>query len=234
MLWMSKRTLDYVIDRTIPPGVRCTIELDPAVYTRPGAIKGKVVSPAAPREDNGTYWGYQTRMASSIEKVFSECPYEKGYDLKIGTSERGDKNVEAANFKVPQYTHSLIVFGGVAGIEECVDADEAIKVPGSQSRALFDVWLNTCPFQGSRTIRTEEAVMISLSKLSPFLTKSGRDKPVEDNNSDKSDVEFSDDSPSDESSDEEDGAGEKAEPTKGGDGSTSSESDSSSSSEDSD
>ncbi len=39
-----------------------------------------------------------------------------------------------------------------------------------------DVWfrgntcrLNTCPFQGSRTIRTEEAIIISLSRLSPVL-----------------------------------------------------------------
>ena len=29
--------------------------------------------------------------------------------------------------------------------------------------------LNTCPFQGSRTIRTEEAIIISLSRLNPFL-----------------------------------------------------------------
>jgi Putative RNA methyltransferase len=29
--------------------------------------------------------------------------------------------------------------------------------------------VNVCPFQGSRTIRTEEAVLISLAKLSPHL-----------------------------------------------------------------
>jgi Putative RNA methyltransferase len=86
----------------------------------------------------------------------------------------------------------------VAGIEECVDADESIKVPGSQSRSLFDVWLNVCPYQGSRTIRTEEAVMISLAKLSPVLMKSTRNKPLEDD--EEEDVEFSDAAPSEESS----------------------------------
>jgi predicted SPOUT superfamily RNA methylase MTH1 len=31
--------------------------------------------------------------------------------------------------------------------------------------SLFDIYLNTCPGQGSRTIRTEEAVLISLQYL---------------------------------------------------------------------
>ena len=80
------------------------------------------------------------RIANSINDVFDGCPFDKGYDLKIGTSERGDRSVEEKNFNVPKFEHSLIVFGGVAGIEECVDADETIKLPGSQSKKLFDMW----------------------------------------------------------------------------------------------
>lgn len=57
--------------------------------------------------------------------------------------------------------------------------------------------LNTCPFQGSRTIRTEEAVLISLSQLSRALAASARVKEI---NEEKLDVEFSDGSPSEESS----------------------------------
>jgi methyltransferase len=153
-------------------------------------------------------------MASSIREVLESCPYPLGkYDLKIGTSERGDRSVEDTKFNLPpSYQHSLIVFGGIAGIEECVDADESIKVSGSQSRTLFDVWLNICPYQGSRTIRTEEAVMIGLAKLSPFLTKSALDKPFEVAKEEEEgeqvamerqdDVEFSDETPSEESSEE--------------------------------
>ncbi|KAG7373792.1 putative RNA methyltransferase [Nitzschia inconspicua] len=189
------------IDRKISPGVRCTVELDKSAYTKPGQIHGTVVSPSAPREDDGTYWGYTTRLATSIHDVFESCPYEAGYDLKIGTSERGDKSVEDAKFGIPKFEHSLIVFGGVAGIEECVDADESLKVSGSHSRTLFDVWLNVCPYQGSRTIRTEEAVIISLAKLSPYLLKSAHDKPLDE---DEPDVEFSDASPSSEESSDED------------------------------
>lgn len=165
------------------------------------------MSPSTPREDNGTYWGYQTRLATSINDVFN-CPFnavDGKYDLKIGTSERGDKSVETKSFGLPKYRHSLIVFGGVAGIEECVDADESIKLPGSQSSKLFDVWLNTCPFQGSRTIRTEEAVMISLAALNSSLTKSAYDKPPEPPVTlDEDPIEFSDDDPSEESSSSDD------------------------------
>lgn len=121
-------------------GIRCTVKIDPVLYRKVGAIKGVVVSPAAPREHDGTYWGYTTRLAGSINEVFDNCPYEGGYDLKIGTSERGDTSVEEKSFKLPVYNHTLIVFGGVAGIEECVDADESIKLPGSQSKKLFDMW----------------------------------------------------------------------------------------------
>jgi len=171
------------IDRVLTPGIRCTVQMDMKSYGTPGKkhLKGKVVSPSAPREHDGTYWGYSVRMASSIKSIFDEAPYESGYDLKIGTSERGDLSVddelfkEKINNKIEQisssssFQHALIVLGGVAGIEECVDADETINISGNDSRSLFDLWLNICEYQGSRTIRTEEAVLIGLSRLCPFL-----------------------------------------------------------------
>ena len=122
------------IDTRLTPDIRCTVQIDS--YT---ASRGKVVSPSAPREDNGTYWGYTTRLASSIHAVFDECPFGQ-YDLKIGTSERGDTSLERKDFELPAFKHALIVFGGVAGIEECVDADETMKLPGSESKRLFDLW----------------------------------------------------------------------------------------------
>jgi predicted SPOUT superfamily RNA methylase MTH1 len=50
----------------------------------------------------------------------------------------------------------LVVFGGLQGLEASVDADQNLEVadPG----VLFDLYLNTCPNQGSRTIRTEVSV----------------------------------------------------------------------------
>ena len=127
------------IDRVLTPGIRCTVEMDVKTYAPGQQPKGKVVSPSAPRQDNGTYWGYTTRMASSLKEALDECPYGQ-YDLKIGTSERGDMTVDGKSFSLPTFRHAIVVFGGVAGIEECVDADENMKIPGSQSKKLFDLW----------------------------------------------------------------------------------------------
>ncbi|TQD90294.1 hypothetical protein C1H46_024122 [Malus baccata] len=58
------------------------------------------------------------------------------------------------------YRHLLIAFGGLAGLEESVEEDANLKA--KNVREVFDLYLNTCPHQGSRTIRTEEAILISL------------------------------------------------------------------------
>lgn len=57
--------------------------------------------------------------------------------------------------------------------------------------------MNTCPYQGSRTVRTEEAVLISLAQLSLPLANSAHHKQIVE---ETPEVEFSDASPSDESS----------------------------------
>ena len=67
--------------------------------------------------------------------------------------------------------------------------------------------VNTCPFQGSRTIRSEEAVLISLARFRPHIFKNKEPSKVlsDDASSTNSklatvDVKFSDSEPSDESS----------------------------------
>lgn len=49
--------------------------------------------------------------------------------------------------------HALVVFGGLQGLEAGVDADPNLEV--AEPSVLFDRYVNTCPKQGSRTIRTE-------------------------------------------------------------------------------
>ena len=99
------------------------------------------------------------------------------------------------------------MFGGVAGIEECVDADESMALSGEDSKKLFDVWVNVCPYQGSRTIRSEEAVFITLARLSPYIAKNGLSsesaKKGKQSVEKTEDVEFSDEEVSEESSEEE-------------------------------
>ena len=51
--------------------------------------KGTVVAPSAPKTEAGLYWGYATRLAANLSAVFTQSPYDGGYDLIIGTSEHG-------------------------------------------------------------------------------------------------------------------------------------------------
>lgn len=126
--------------------------------------KGTVVSSQHPRAVSGLYWGYSVRLASCLSAVFSECPFKEGYDLSIGTSERGSSVDQVA---LPSFRHALVVFGGLEGLEAGVDVDPNLEV--TDPSVLFDFYLNTCPSQGSRTIRTEEALLISLSALRPHI-----------------------------------------------------------------
>ncbi|KAF1329481.1 hypothetical protein FI667_g5774, partial [Globisporangium splendens] len=165
---------EVVVDKRIQTGIRVTVKIDAATKDHKKKMMGKLVSSAEPREQLGVYWGYTSRFASSLSNVWQDSPFKGGYDLKIGTSERGHVSVDDAGFKLPAFRHALVVFGGVAGIEECVNADETIPVSGEDSHSLFDMWVNTCPAQGSRTIRSEEAVLISLASLRQHLTLSGK------------------------------------------------------------
>lgn len=59
------------------------------------------MSPSAPRTEQGLYWGYSVRLAPSFGAVFTQSPYVEGYDITIGTSERGTSvdDLELPNFR---------------------------------------------------------------------------------------------------------------------------------------
>lgn len=154
------------INKVLQPYVRVTVKMDNECVSKK-CLKGTVVSPNIPRTISGIYWGYQVRLAGSLSGIFENCPFGETYDLTIGTSERG-KNVDEVSIK--QFNHLLVVFGGVQGLEESLQNDdkfEDIKDP----KLLFDMYLNTCPCQGSGTIRTEEAVLITMSALRPLISQ---------------------------------------------------------------
>jgi predicted SPOUT superfamily RNA methylase MTH1 len=87
---------DVVLDRRIQPNVRVTVKLDPSTRHQ-RVIRGSAVSNREPREKHGTYWGYSVRMASGLQSLLDECPFEGGYDLTIGTSERCARHFAAAS-----------------------------------------------------------------------------------------------------------------------------------------
>ncbi|XP_075375478.1 28S rRNA (uridine-N(3))-methyltransferase isoform X2 [Mycteria americana] len=152
------------IDRQLNAGLRVTVRLEEPQKSEAKVRKGTVVSSHHPRTVSGLYWGYSVRLASCLSAVFSECPFKEGYNLSIGTSERGSSVDQAT---LPSFRHALVVFGGLEGLEAGVDVDPNLEV--TDPSVLFDFYLNTCPSQGSRTIRTEEALLISLSALRPHI-----------------------------------------------------------------
>ncbi|PSS33881.1 Methyltransferase [Actinidia chinensis var. chinensis] len=152
---LSKNVL---IDKVLEPGVRVTVAMG-TNRNLDADLPRQVVSSSKPREEVGMYWGYKVRYASSISSVFKDSPYKGGYDHLIGTSEHGGFT-KSSELTLPSFRHLLIAFGGLAGLEESIEEDSNLK--GKEAQEIFDSYLNVCPNQGSRTIRTEEAIFISL------------------------------------------------------------------------
>ncbi|XP_059615392.1 putative methyltransferase C9orf114 homolog [Phlebotomus argentipes] len=153
---------DAYVEETLTPGIRVTVKLSDQKEGK--KVRAAVVSPALPRQETGVYWGYSVRIAETISQVFSQSPYEDGYDLTIGTSDRGTKIQDVQELS---FNHALVVFGGVMGIEYALENDNQLSTTAAE--LLFDHYINTAPKQGSRTIRTEEAVLISLAGLQDKL-----------------------------------------------------------------
>ncbi|KAH8581939.1 SPOUT methylase [Cryptosporidium sp. chipmunk genotype I] len=142
---------------------------------------GKLVEDSAPYSKKGIYWGYKVRPANSLKSVFSDSEYEGGYDLKIGTSERGepvDNNFtlfyKGKDPKSQSFKHILIVFGGLGGLEDVLSDPQCSLDKVKDPSSLFDMYINICPEQRSRTIRTEEALGLTLALLRPHLLENNK------------------------------------------------------------
>jgi methyltransferase len=67
--------------------------------------------------------------------------------------------------------HYLLVFGGAQGLEGCVEADESLSTIAAHADTLFDVYWNALPSNGARAVRTEEELLVSLSKVSGIIQR---------------------------------------------------------------
>ncbi len=163
---------------SIPPNTRVTLKFADEAESNDSQPTAHAVSPTLPREERGYYWGYNVRIAPSLSAVFTECPFPGGYDVTFGTSERGTPLsvlTHSPQSKIPQFNHMLIAFGGVAGLEAALKADAELSGMGVKKvEDLFDFWVDLCPGQGSRTVRTEEAVWLGLMGLRDVVLKKGR------------------------------------------------------------
>ncbi|KAK6439267.1 hypothetical protein LTR95_004523 [Oleoguttula sp. CCFEE 5521] len=159
-------------------GTRVTVKLEEQLQVdTTKEPRGIAVSPDLPREEGGYYWGYSVRQVSSLGAVFTECAYDGGYDISIGTSERRQpvntlSDSASSNHVPASWQHLIVVFGGVAGLEKALSADSELLQAGvTEVKDVFDRWVNLVVGQGSRTIRTEEAVWIGLTELRALMAE---------------------------------------------------------------
>ena len=183
---------EVIVDRVIQENVRVTVQLDCDdlrilamksdrdkngsnkynKFQKSKPLRGKIVSPSEPRTKSGLYWGYTVRIAASLFDVLNTCPFDDGYDLKIGTSENGTSvDVTGPEMTSKNFKHALIVFGGLKGLESVFESDTKSQNSVDNVSELFDNYINVCPNQGSNTIRTEEAILVALSAFRPYLFK---------------------------------------------------------------
>ncbi|XP_072955057.1 uncharacterized protein [Typha angustifolia] len=148
---------NVMVEQILESGKRVTVAMGTNRDLKAECLR-KVVLPSSPRE-MGLYWGYKVRYASNLSGVINSSPYKGGYDHIIGTSEHGQV-INSSELIIPKFMHLLIAFGGLGGLEESIE--EVNNLKGKGVNDLFHSYLNTCPHQGSRTIRTEEAILISL------------------------------------------------------------------------
>ncbi len=77
---------DAYITQALRTNVRVTLQMGPQptqmTLQQPGlgsgqqVLFGQLAKPSSPRETEGTYWGYTTRLATSLSQVFQDCPFE--------------------------------------------------------------------------------------------------------------------------------------------------------------
>lgn len=149
----SDGTVDIGLDvapklgQRLPPGSRVTVRIS---SLRPP------VAEAIPREMAGPYWGYAVET-----KTVGDVLSDSRFGLKIATSRLGAP-----------------IVGEIAGLRSSLVGAGGVKlIFGSPSRGLFDIVgadlprrvdyvVNFFPEQQVETVRTEEAVLVSLGIVS--------------------------------------------------------------------
>lgn len=105
------------------------------------------------------YWGYRVHKAESLGKVLKDRPW----GLKIGTSRYGvpvQKVLPSLSKDLKTTPSILVAFGSPR-----LGLGEILKQEKLDSKPLFDYLVNIAPGQQTATVRTEEAILVTLGLL---------------------------------------------------------------------
>jgi predicted SPOUT superfamily RNA methylase MTH1 len=116
------------------------------------------------RNDIPTYWGFQVKVEN---KTFGHMLQTEQFDLVISTARIADNFVNIADKIAKRWNKAervLIAFGAPSrGLHEIA------KEEGIRLETISDFIVNSVPKQGTTTVRTEEALLISLSLLNAYF-----------------------------------------------------------------
>ena len=128
------------------------------------AVGRQVEVQAASRDQVPSYWGYKVTLENHS---FGRLVENGKFDLTIATSKTGVKFVDIIEKMANKWKNAnraLVAFGAPArGLHEIVD-DE-----GTNLHDVADFVVNLVPDQGTKTVRTEEALFASLAVLNVKL-----------------------------------------------------------------
>jgi len=120
----------------------------------------------ANRDEIEEYWGYQVVISNmTLGRLLKSRPF----DLVVATSRHGAPFTEVIEELMTRWKKAhkiLVVFGApTKGLYDIV-AQENLKLT-----EITDFVVNTIPEQGTETVRTEEALYVSLAILNPLVWK---------------------------------------------------------------
>jgi hypothetical protein len=119
----------------------------------------------ADRYETPEYWGYQV----TLEKhPLGEIIKSRNFGLTLATSKYGKPFAQVAGQIGESWERTdevLVAFGAPS-----LGLVEIVKREGLRLDDLVDFVINTIPSQGTKTVRTEEALIATLATFNVFLT----------------------------------------------------------------
>ena len=144
--------------KEIPTDTRITVKITDLRET-PKAI-------TVHRNEIKKYWGYQVTKTNI---TLGQLVKNQSFGLIVATSKHGSPFIEVIEGLVKRWKKSqkiLVAFGApTRGLYEIV-AQERLELS-----EVTDFVINTIPEQGTETVRTEEALYVSLAILNSFVYK---------------------------------------------------------------
>jgi len=126
-------------------------------------LRGEIVKPSkiatSPPDIGALYRGYKVKRTSSLGKLLRET----NFGLKIGTSRYGTPIMDiwpSLTAQVKKADSVLVAFGSPK-----LGLKQILQLENLDARNVFDQYINTVPNQQTATVRTEEAILVSLGIL---------------------------------------------------------------------